>query len=763
MASKFRRPTLVLLAALVVAGCLPDHLGDKEGDAAGGGGGGGAEEESGWETGIEVYEAQPIGLEGEVRSTGGEPVDGAHVEWHRPGRENLATRTNADGEFAFEGLDRRNGAVVASVDGFQSARVPVRLRRSLDDEVATVDPVLLSPADSADARLLFGGDVSLGRRFFDPEDGGPRDRVPEPHEDARIDTSDPTPDTKAILQFIRPRLSMADYTAINLETPITDDPDTPFPGKRFVFFSLPGSLPALEWAGVDYVGLGNNHLFDYQTEGVAETTGYLDETELAYSGVGMDVGEAFRPHRLELGGSALSLISAGSIVGLQYDTSYAAGPDKAGVANLRESERVRSSIEREVDRGRAPVAIFHTGTEYREQPGDETHAYFEAAADAGASLVIAHHPHVAQGFEWRGDTLVAHSLGNMVFDQQRLETLRGMLAQVEMDDGRPVRAMGVPVYLEDTRPREIADRRADRLLRRVGGVSEPWGTTAFPYNDRIFVPRDEAGYEVERRSVEVTVEPEGKRGGIIDLREHAESDESLADISFADEAPRVKFGRDIMGFGGMEDMDVDRDQGEASRWYYTGGSSRPCYLDVHRGALAMCSHRTADNSSKSIVAFRNRIRVVGNPTDEPNKDLTLFGYTKKENAGRVQIEMRHRAPLGPKTLATRMAYETPPMTHDWRPFVRDLEMPPDDPDKPESRTENARAVRFSIWHYPPPSGEAMLRLDDLATITWVRTEERASEVELGAPNPVEFVRVDGDRETYEVELIFERHVPVGSR
>jgi poly-gamma-glutamate capsule biosynthesis protein CapA/YwtB (metallophosphatase superfamily) len=755
MRPRFLRPTLVLIAALVVAGCLPEHLGDEEADAGG-------EGESGWETGVEVYESQSIGLEGEVWSTGGEAVDGAHVELQRPGRENLGTRTGADGQFAFEGLDRRNGVVVVSADGFRAARVPVRLRRSLDDEVATVDPVLLSPVESADARLLFGGDVSLGRRFFDPEDGGPRDRVPEPMEGARIDTSDPTPGTRDILQFLRPRLSMADYTAINLETVVTDNPDTPFPGKRFIFFSLPGSMPALEWAGIDYVGLGNNHMYDYRTEGLAETLGHLGETSLAYSGAGMDVEEAFGAHRTEIGGSPFGFVSACSIVGASYPQTYAAESDKAGIASLWKTERLRSSIERERDEGRAPVAILHAGTEYIEQPGPETHEFFETAADAGASVVIGHHPHVAQGFEWRDGTFMAHGLGNMVFDQQRLETLRGVLAQVEMEDGRPVRAMGVPLYLEDTRPREIADRRADRLLRRLGDVSEPWGTTAFPYNGRIFVPRDDSGYEVERRTVEVTVEPDGTSGGIIDLREYADSDESLADISFAEGAPEVKFGRDIMGFGGFEDMDVDGDQAEASRWYYTGGSSRPCYLDVHRGALAMCSHRTADNSSESIVAFRNRIRVLGNPTDEPNKDLTLFGYTKKENAGRVQIEMRHRAPLGPKTLATRMPYDTPPATHDWRPFARDLEMPPDDPEHPRSRTKNARAVRFSIYHQPPPTGEAMLRLDDLATITWVRTERGASEVELGPPNPVEFVRVEGS-EAYDVELTFERYLPAESR
>ena len=45
-----------------------------------------------------------------------------------------------------------------------------------------------------------------------------------------------------------------------------------------------------------------------------------------------------------------------------------------------------------------------------------------AAVDAGADLVIGHHPHVLQGFEYYADTLIAHSLGNFVFDQDFLLT-----------------------------------------------------------------------------------------------------------------------------------------------------------------------------------------------------------------------------------------------------------------------------------------------------------------------------------------------------
>src|SRR5690606_16408901 len=52
-------------------------------------------------------------------------------------------------------------------------------------------------------------------------------------------------------------------------------------------------------------------------------------------------------------------------------------------------------------------------TYYGENRGNPV-AFARAATDAGASLVIGHGPHVLRAMEWRGDRLVAYSLGNLV-------------------------------------------------------------------------------------------------------------------------------------------------------------------------------------------------------------------------------------------------------------------------------------------------------------------------------------------------------------
>lgn len=86
------------------------------------------------------------------------------------------------------------------------------------------------------------------------------------------------------MSFVQPLLGTADYRALNLETPVTARPRTPHPTKDFVFFSLPESLGALTEAGIDYVGLGNNHVYDYLDDGLADTLRHVEAARLGRSG-----------------------------------------------------------------------------------------------------------------------------------------------------------------------------------------------------------------------------------------------------------------------------------------------------------------------------------------------------------------------------------------------------------------------------------------------------------------------------------------------
>jgi poly-gamma-glutamate capsule biosynthesis protein CapA/YwtB (metallophosphatase superfamily) len=77
------------------------------------------------------------------------------------------------------------------------------------------------------------------------------------------------------------------------------------------------------------------------------------------------------------------------------------------------------------------IVQLHDGYQFQEPPGDTVQINARAAIDAGADIVICHHPHILQGFEFYKGKLIAYSLGNFVFDQDFLTSYgSGMLRSI---------------------------------------------------------------------------------------------------------------------------------------------------------------------------------------------------------------------------------------------------------------------------------------------------------------------------------------------
>lgn len=78
-----------------------------------------------------------------------------------------------------------------------------------------------------------------------------------------------------------------------------------------------------------------------------------------------------------------------------------------------------TDIEVPAEKGPNDVWIIsvHWGTEYMSYPDSEQRMLAKQLADVGFDIVHGHHPHVFQPFEWINKTLIMHSLGNFIFDQ----------------------------------------------------------------------------------------------------------------------------------------------------------------------------------------------------------------------------------------------------------------------------------------------------------------------------------------------------------
>ncbi len=213
-----------------------------------------------------------------------------------------------------------------------------------------------------------------------------------------------------------------DLAFVNLETVVTDRNDLAPEGKGdggYHFRSHPAALHALINAGFNLFSLANNHAYDYGAPGIEETLYHLAVANsgkaIAYAGIGADLDEAIRPGCLDLGGTRIAFSAIGIITGDR--PQYRAGPNKPGQASYRD----RADFEAAVNKLAAMPADYrilsiHYGLEGRVVPDERQLADWRgfAAGDKGIDLIIGHHPHVAQGVELDGKSLIFYGLGNFL-------------------------------------------------------------------------------------------------------------------------------------------------------------------------------------------------------------------------------------------------------------------------------------------------------------------------------------------------------------
>ena len=692
----------------------------------------------------------PIAITGAVWDELGRPLAGAVVELDEG---NVAT--DATGIFHVTDLLRVNRLVRFSAPGYRDALRAVHLSRSVEVTEVRLAPVVLVERAPDRARFSFAGDTAFGRRFLDSDGSTPRGLVPPDDPAALISTAAPEPGTRGALQYVRPLLLEPDVAVVNLETPVTAAPDTPHLTKPFAFFTLPESLPALQWAGVDYVSLGNNHVYDYLEAGLEDTVAALDASGLPHSGAGPDPQTAFTPHDLTVAGTDYSLLSMTSIAGRQHELTYVAESDatgtKGGAADLTDTSRVHQAIADARARGRLPIAQLHQGSEYVEEHSPFVLGRIDDIVSAGAGLIVSHHPHVLGGFGWHDGVLAAYGLGNFAFDQDRLETMIGLMAHVDFEQGEVVSTTGIPLYLEDYRPRPIAGRLAERMVRRVARLSP--GTRVGSENGTARVHRRGIPWATLERQLATTVDVPASGWATIDLRRLLEPGESLVGGHLDAPGATVRAGQDLLLFGDIEDYDVDAVHLEAERWDLSADSRFTC-VDGALDAAALCSVRSSSNRSASTISLRNRVRLEGDATDEPNKDVSLLARLRGRNAGPVRIRTQYRASAGGRDFGEEAAIEHPGGSFPWQALAVDLDIPADE--VPGSSTANARAIRLFIDHEPPPSGgDGLLQIDDVALVSW-GPPQPADGFALDAPTEREFLRIEAAPGRHSVDLRLQR-------
>ena len=253
---------------------------------------------------------------------------------------------------------------------------------------------------------------------------------------------------RADLAAVAEVLRRADIAFGNLEAPVSER-GTPI--DKWINMRMPPSLLAdVADMGFDIVTLANNHMWDFGEVAFNDTLEHLRVRNLPYVGAGADLDAAWRAEVLPLGELRVAFLGATSTLGpgsaaaegrpgvapIQVSESYHLDPpaslEQPGSAPYVFTRAWREDLQRaitaiKVARSQADFVVLalHWGVppfwrpRFQDGLADYQIEVGHALIEAGADVIVGHHPHSLQEVELHQGKPIFYSLGNFVFHHNR--------------------------------------------------------------------------------------------------------------------------------------------------------------------------------------------------------------------------------------------------------------------------------------------------------------------------------------------------------
>lgn len=272
-------------------------------------------------------------------------------------------------------------------------------------------------------------------------------------------------------------MNSTDFVFGNLETPIT--PGREIQNDELTFRSDPGVEADMAIANIEAVSLANNHVPNFGEQGILDTLSLLHADGIQTAGAGKDRAEALQPAIVTKNGLTIAFLAYNDTDVVPED--YGASDQRAGTA-LMDIPTMQTAVRQANDGADIVVVSMHSGIEYATTPNASQQRFARAAIDAGADLVLGHHPHVVQSAELYKGQYILYSLGNFIFDQPFSDdTKTGMTAVITVSTKGVDNILFQPVYIEHAaQPRLLAWPEAQNIIERLTVPLDAAGTVLRP-------------------------------------------------------------------------------------------------------------------------------------------------------------------------------------------------------------------------------------------------------------------------------------------
>src|SRR5690606_1097135 len=268
---------------------------------------------------------------------------------------------------------------------------------------------------------------------------------------------------------IRDVFSQSDYNIVNLEAPVTESTSKILKTGPHLKSEKESTLEVLKALNINLCTLANNHVLDYDEQGVLDTINFCKENNIQTVGAGKNKEEAKKVFYIDSPEGKIGIINIA-------ENEWASATDTTAGANGMDLIDDIKTIQEAKSQSDFVFVIVHGGHEYYNLPSPRMQKQYRFYVDNGADLVVGHHTHCISGMEIYKDKSIYYSLGNFLFTKSSNyeDWYKGMILEVEITSGKEIKAK--PIFVKQQKDSFelylIIDKELDEIEQRFENYSQ---------------------------------------------------------------------------------------------------------------------------------------------------------------------------------------------------------------------------------------------------------------------------------------------------
>lgn len=288
--------------------------------------------------------------------------------------------------------------------------------------------------------------------------------------------------TEYPLGRIRPLMRQSDLVIANLECAISNYPYVwSRTEKAFYFEAPPEAVKILSDCGIQVVNLANNHILDYDIEGLLDTLSYLKDAKIAYVGAGKNLSEARAPTYFQVKGQRFGIVAF-----CDHQRDFAAESNKPGMAyinfnNEEEALQIFATSLNEMKKLRTdwPILSLHWGPNMVNEPSKAFIRLAHAIIDMGYKLLFGHSAHVFHGIEIYKGFPIFYATGDLVDDyyvSPEFKNDHQLLFELNISQNKVKNIILYPIFIQHGQALPANEKQFDYIAHRMSRLCEAFGT-----------------------------------------------------------------------------------------------------------------------------------------------------------------------------------------------------------------------------------------------------------------------------------------------